>query len=209
MQTGVLLGDDENVLILGCGDVSGSEYPETIVYFKWVDFIEYELYLNEKKEVEKTCLRGWHGVERGRKEEASEDLGKSIPGRGNGRCKGPETGACPVYLKNTEEAQEGRDVQSPSLSVPDPFEDLRVHWGGGETGQGLKQDDMVFFLFSNHHWGCCKEMRPWRGRGGGLGDGTPMRRQRLLSRRETMIDTQRRQTGRQWQWEFRWEQITP
>lgn len=30
--------------------------------------------------------------------------GKSIPGRGNSRCKGPEVGLCLVYLRSCKEA---------------------------------------------------------------------------------------------------------
>ena len=54
---------------------------------------------------EQASWRRWHlnkGVKEGGKH--TNVWGKSIPGRGHSKCKGPETGVCLAYLRNIKEA---------------------------------------------------------------------------------------------------------
>lgn len=123
-----------------------------------MDFVERALDLSKtvlRRRKRKASPVGGSGIElrvAGRRE-LRKTWGRAFQAEGTAVAKALrlENGRC-VCLKNMEEALQGsrrEGMGSPqSLAVPDPCEDLRVYWGGGETGQGLKQyNDMMCFLF--------------------------------------------------------------
>lgn len=54
---------------------------------------------------EQASWRRWYWHEGVKEEGKHMDMwGKSIPDSGHSKCKGPEVGMCPAYLRSTKEA---------------------------------------------------------------------------------------------------------